>query len=96
MNTCSEKIKKNKSSLQKLVEPGEIYYDDFAIQDILYTLSDGEIETLVGHTDADQLTKILETFANISTIDLLGYKSKNEFKDVLMELYTEYNRIVGK
>lgn len=95
LDICSKKVMAQKDVLQKLVDEGGKYENDLAIQDILYMLSGGQIAGSVGHPNADREIIILETFANMSTMDLLGYESCEEFKGILKELYDAYLKLIG-
>lgn len=95
---CSERVIKNKLKIQPWFDEGGKYENNFAICDIINALSKGNIETKIGHTDdywKENSNNIpLEVFADISSIDVLGDKSKVEFESLLKEIYESYMEMV--
>lgn len=74
------------------------YENDMALSDILSALSAGRLNDVLygGHQAEyweDNINVCLEIFANISSIDILGYSSKKEFNGILKELYAAYKEI---
>lgn len=77
IDEATEYVRSHRNEIQKLFLPTGAYYNDFAFSDIVSALSRGKIFTPVGHDNwTDELVK-LEVFANISSIDVLGYSSKS-------------------
>ena len=67
------------------------------MSDIVSALSNNKIHGIVGH-DEDYWerpgNKELETFANISVIDILDLPEREELKRMFRELYDAYEEIV--
>ena len=87
----------NKEVIQSWFEEGGKYENDFALSDIISALSMNEIDVPIGHDNeywSDNDNVALEVFANISSIDVIGNDSKDEFDSLLKELYESYKEIV--
>lgn len=97
INVCRSRIMDNKQEIQLWFYEGGKYENDFAMSDIISALSLNEIEVPVGHGN-DYWEKednvALEIFANISSIDIIGNNSRDEFKTMLKELYESYKEVV--
>ena len=71
-----------------------------ALYDIFSALSDGKLnEVLCGGHELeywleDRTHASKEIFANITSIEILGYKSKAEFNGILEEIYKAYKEMV--
>lgn len=95
VDICRQKVISNADEIQEWFNKGGKYEDDFAFSDIISALSNNRIKVEVGHTDAywsDRKNVLLEIFANISAIDVLGYESRHE--EVIQEIYDTYMEIV--
>ncbi len=90
IDEATEYVSTHQNELQKLFLSTGTYYNDFAFSDIVSALSRGKIFTPVGHDNwTDELVK-LEVFANISSIDVLGYSSKaHPLIRILLQGYRE-------
>lgn len=97
IETCKTKVIDNKEVIQSWFEEGGKYENDFALSDIISALSMNEIDVPIGHDNeywSDNDNVALEVFANISSIDVIGNDSKDEFDSLLKELYKSYKGIV--
>lgn len=77
------------------------YKNDMALSDIISALSNGEMNDALyvvheqEYWEADTSHVPTEIFANMVSIDLLGNKSRAEFKGILKELYEAYKEIIA-
>ena len=88
-----------KDEIQKWFDKGGKYEEDFALADIISALSRGEFNEYlpIGHDKeywSDDTNIVLEIFANMSAIDILGSKSKEEFDYIFRKLYNAYKGIL--
>lgn len=85
---------KNKDEIQETLKKGGKYYDDLAFSDIISALSNNVIEVRAGHENWSETEILLEIFANLSAIDVLGYDSANEI--VIQKLMKAYIKVVNQ
>ncbi len=77
------------------------YKNDMALSDIISALSNGEMNDALyvvheqEYWEADTSHVPTEIFSNMVSIDLLGNKSRAEFKGILKELYEAYKEIIA-
>ena len=96
-----EKVYNNRKLIAEWFSEGGKYEDEMALSDIFSALSDGKLnEVLCGGHELeywleDRTHASKEIFANITSIEILGYKSKAEFSGILEEIYKAYKEIVG-
>ncbi len=96
-----EKVYNNRKLIAEWFSEGGKYEDEMALSDIFSALSDGKLnEVLYGGHELeywleDRTHASKEIFANITSIEILGYKSKAEFSGILEEIYKAYKEIVG-
>lgn len=97
IDKCSRKVYDNKREVESWFEGGGKFESSFAMSDIVSALSNNKIHGIVGH-DEDYWerpgNKELETFANISVIDILDLPEREELKRMFRELYDAYEEIV--
>lgn len=79
---------------------GGKYEADFALSDIISGLSKAGLNDylIAGHTVeywADDTNVMLEVFANLNSIEILGYDSIVEIKKIFPELYAAYKEVIG-
>jgi len=96
---CQKRIYDKKEEVCKLVGVGGKYEADPAFSDIISALSKGDLNNhLVYFHKKEYWEKwenvSLEVFANISCIDVLGYPSKDEFSELLKEIYDAYKEVL--
>ena len=96
-----EKVYNNRKLIAEWFAKDGKYENDMALSDIFSALSDGRLnEVLYGYHAPeywlkDRTRASKEIFANITSIEILGYKSKAEFSGILEEIYKAYKEIVG-
>ena len=96
-----EKVYNNRKLIAEWFAKDGKYENDMALSDIFSVLSDSRLnEVLDGYHAPEYLLKdrtraSKEIFANITSIEILGYKSKAEFSGILEEIYKAYKEIVG-
>ncbi len=95
-----EKVYNNRKLIAEWFSEGGKYEDEMALSDIFSALSDGKLnEVLCGGHELeywleDRTHASKEIFANITSIEILGYKSKAEFNGILEEIYKAYKEMV--
>ncbi|MEZ3517019.1 MAG: minor capsid protein, partial [Lachnospiraceae bacterium] len=95
-----EKVYNNRKLIAEWFSEGGKYEDEMALSDIFSALSDGKLnEVLYGGHELeywleDRTHASKEIFANITSIEILGYKSKAEFNGILEEIYKAYKEMV--
>ena len=95
-----EKVYNNRKLIAEWFAEGGKYEDEMALSDIFSALSDGKLnEVLCGGHELeywleDRTHASKEIFANITSIEILGYKSKAEFNGILEEIYKAYKEMV--
>ena len=95
-----EKVYNNRKLIAEWFSEGGKYEDEMALSDIFSPLSDGKLnEVLYGGHELeywleDRTHASKEIFANITSIEILGYKSKAEFNGILEEIYKAYKEMV--
>lgn len=95
-----EKVYNNKKLIAEWFSEGGKYEGDMALSDIFSALSDGKLnEVLCGGHELEYWLKdrthaSKEIFANITSIEILDYKSKAEFSGILEEIYKAYKEMV--
>ncbi len=95
-----EKVYNNRKLIAEWFSEGGKYEDEMALSDIFSALSDGKLnEVLCGGHELeywleDRTYASKEIFANITSIEILGYKSKAEFNGILEEIYKAYKEMV--
>lgn len=102
VDNCSEKLYSVRDEIERwFVQQDSKYAKDIALADIISALSKGEFDDILGfshHKDYwredDGIKVYLEIFANIASIDVLGYESKAEFSGLLKEIYEAYKEVV--
>ncbi len=96
-----EKIYNNRDLIAEWFSEGGKYEGDMALSDIFSALSDGALNEILygGHEPEywleDRTCASKEIFADITSIEILDYKSKAEFKGILEEIYKAYKEVVG-
>lgn len=97
IKTCKAKVLENTDEIQAWFEKGGKYQNSFALSDIISALSGNEITVPVGHSDEyweKEENVVREIFANISAIDVLDTKEKEELNSLLHELYAAYGAVI--
>ncbi len=95
-----EKVYNNRKLIAEWFAKDGKYENDMALSDIFSALSDGRLnEVLYGYHAPEYWLKdrthaSKEIFANITSIEILGYKSKAEFNGILEEIYKAYKEMV--
>ncbi len=95
-----EKVYNNRKLIAEWFAKDGKYENDMALSDIFSALSDGRLnEVLYGYHAPeywlkDRTRASKEIFANITSIEILGYKSKAEFNGILEEIYKAYKEMV--
>jgi len=88
-----EKVYNNKKLIAEWFSEGGKYEGDMALSDIFSALSNAELNKILfgGHLREywlkDRTRASKEIFANITSIEILDYKSKAEFSGILEEIY---------
>lgn len=96
-----QKLYGNLEDIKSWFSDGGKYEDDMALSDIFSALSEGQLNGILygGHSAEywrkDSKNVCLEIFANMASIDVLGYKSKDEFSGILKELHDAYKELIG-
>ena len=92
---CSKKVYAHSEEIQKWFDEGGKFENSFALSDIIGILSDGHISVPLGHEEGylkkNPVYGLMEIFANLSSIDILGL---NEKEEVIKELFEAYEEIV--
>lgn len=92
---CSKRVYAHSEEIQKWFDEGGKYENSFALSDIIEILSNGIINTPVGHgrglLSKNPAAGAMEIFANLSCIDVLELAEKEE---VIKELIESYKEIV--
>lgn len=96
---CAKRIKAEKEQIASWFMDGGKYEDDAAISDIISALSKAEMNDFIiaGHEEEywnDEINLYSELLANISSVDIIGYNSKELFNGMLKEFYDAYEEIV--
>lgn len=97
---CKQKVYNMHEEIAEWFCAGGKYCNDVALSDIISALSDGAMNDvlLAGHSEeywysnSEQIC--IEIFANIISIDVLQYASKEQFEDFLKEIYEAYKEMV--
>lgn len=95
-----EKIYDNVNKITDWFSDGGKYESDMALSDIFSALSYGSLNDILysGHPieywQEDISISYLEIFANIASIDVLNYDSKEEFSNILKEIYEAYKELM--
>ena len=95
---CQSKVLERADEIQEWFADGGKYENSLAMSDIISALSNNKIAVPVGHKNdywENRANVSAEVFANISTIDVLGYEEKAEFESLLKELFDAYRGIVS-
>lgn len=92
-------VEENRETIIKWFEDGGKYEEDVAISDIISALSYADMNKhlIAGHRKEywdDPQTVPLEIFANIASIDIVGYDSKIELETMFSDLFDAYKVIV--
>ncbi|MCI8967506.1 MAG: hypothetical protein HFH75_07980 [Lachnospiraceae bacterium] len=101
IETTREKVYTNRALIAKWFSVGGKYEGDMALSDIFSALSNGELNKVLfsGHEKEywleDGTRACMEIFADITSINILGYNSKAEFDGMLKELYDAYREMTG-
>lgn len=100
VDTCRKRIYNKTDEIAEWFSEGGKYDGDMALSDIVSALSEGGLNDILysGHAaeywKKDRENIYLEIFANMASIDVLDYKSKDEFSGLLKELYEAYKELV--
>lgn len=90
---CSKKVYAHSEEIQKWFDEGGKFENSFALSDIIKILSNGIINTPVGHGSGllskNPAAVAMEIFANLSCIDVLELEEKEEEIKELIESYKE-------
>ena len=95
-----EKVYSNRKLIAEWFSEGGKYEEEMALSDIISALSDGALnEVLYGIHEPEYWLKdrtrvSKEIFANMTSIEVMGYKSKVEFSGILEEIYIAYKEMV--
>ena len=100
IESSSVALYNNSECVKKWFSDGGQYEKDMAFSDIVSALSKAGLnEYLVaGHRAeywADSAITSMEVFANLNSIEVLGYGSAEEIKRLFPELYDAYKEVVG-
>ncbi len=94
---CAKKVYDNKKEVQKWFEPGGKYERTFAVSDIIDALTNGEVQTFVGHSKSywkkSVRLKAMEVFADISSLDVTN-TADYDVRDLLSELLYAYKGVI--
>lgn len=96
---CQKRVYDKKEEVCRIISLDGKYGDDPAFSDIISALTKGEWNAYLswGHKPGywkNQNNVIMEIFANITCIDVLGYSSKEEFNGLLKEIYEVYKEVL--
>ncbi len=100
VDTCRKRIYNRTDEIAEWFSEGGKYDGDMALSDIISALSEGKLNDILysGHAaeywQKNEESVYLEIFANMASIDVLDYKSKDEFSGLLKELYEAYKELV--
>lgn len=101
IENTKEKVYNNVDRIEEWFSPGGKYEEDVALSDIFSALSGGKLNEILcaGHGidywKGEDRKVCLEIFANMSAIDVMDYSSKEEFIDILKEIYEAYKELIG-
>ncbi len=94
---CTRKVYDRKDDIQKWFDFGGKYEQNFALSDIINAITNGEIQTFVGHDESywrkSERLKPMEVFADISSLDVNGL-ADDEIRKLLQELFDAYEEMV--
>ena len=97
IKTCKARVLENADEIQTWFEEGGKYQSSFALSDIISALSANEIKVPVGHSNEyweKEENVVREIFANVSAMDVLDTKEKDELNSLLLELYAAYGAVI--
>lgn len=96
INKTSKYVIANKEIFQKAVEPGGAYFAKPEINDIIVTLSNGQVYSQFSHevTYWNNITIASEIFSNIAVLDILELEGKAESKGFLNLIFDAYKKMV--
>ena len=100
IENMQQKIYDNVDKIAEWFSFGGKYDGDMALSDIFSALSYGKLNGILygGHPEEYWQEKSMnvykEIFANIASIDVMNYKSKDEFTGILKEIYDVYREMV--
>ncbi len=101
IETTSAKVYDNKEMITQWFAEGGKYEGDMVLSDIFSALSSGGLNEILcaGHSAdywlENRTYTCMEIFADITSIEVLDYKSKAEFTGILEEIYKAYKEMVG-
>ena len=97
---ASKVVYNNVDVIRQWFADGGKYEYDMALSDIISALSKAGLNDylLAGHSEkywGDKINQCMEILANINSMEILGYTSLAEIKEVFPGLYEAYREVVG-